>query len=458
MTLKRRTPTVCPQIFAPIMADDGNTYANQCLAQARGRTVVRALSHAEAGQLMNQQRWALGESLPLDAPGRSSAEKIALIVGFTGLALSAIGLGVGYWARHRKQKAAGLGYAKGNGERPLLKSGVVEHYDARMPIQMRVSLLQQLVYKSIHDPVMGPKLKKLALEITRDCPPNDPVCKTKAIYAFVKRSVRYTGDLAPIERSDGRYEAIDLFQSALKTLQYEGGDCLPAGTLLLVEGHRLVPIEQVQSGTRIWGREGWTMAQHVWAKGTLPVDLVTLNNGATFKATAEHKVYIALCPQHQFSCACPMAVRLVERMALAQVRPDMVMLTPTALTFGTKLLAPGEKTLLRIKQLTRAVERLPVFDITTEDHYVYLPEADVTVSNCDDHTVLNEVLLFFNDIRGQFKITAPTLSSDWGHIYSAPKINGQIIAIDTTLPGDRWGFEAPNGRHVEYPSYVAARS
>lgn len=39
---------------------------------------------------------------------------------------------------------------------------------------------------------------------------------------------------------------------------------------------------------------------------------------------------------------------------------------------------------LRVKEIEREVDRAPVFDISTDDHYVYLPTADVTVSNCDD--------------------------------------------------------------------------
>ena len=43
---------------------------------------------------------------------------------------------------------------------------------------------------------------------------------------------------------------------------------------------------------------------------------------------------------------------------------------------------------LRVKTIAREVESVPCFDIQTDDHYVYLPEADVTVSNCDDMAIL----------------------------------------------------------------------
>jgi hypothetical protein len=45
-----------------------------------------------------------------------------------------------------------------------------------------------------------------------------------------------------------------------------------------------------------------------------------------------------------------------------------------------------EKT-LAVKSIDRAVRKVPCWDIQTEDHYVYLAEHDVTVSNCDDLAV-----------------------------------------------------------------------
>lgn len=43
---------------------------------------------------------------------------------------------------------------------------------------------------------------------------------------------------------------------------------------------------------------------------------------------------------------------------------------------------------LQVKEIRRNVEEVEVYDITTDDHYVYLPEADCTVSNCDDMAIL----------------------------------------------------------------------
>lgn len=46
-------------------------------------------------------------------------------------------------------------------------------------------------------------------------------------------------------------------------------------------------------------------------------------------------------------------------------------------------LSRSEKT-LAVRGIERAVKKVPCWDIQTDDHKVYLPEHDVTVSNCDD--------------------------------------------------------------------------
>ena len=42
---------------------------------------------------------------------------------------------------------------------------------------------------------------------------------------------------------------------------------------------------------------------------------------------------------------------------------------------------------LTVRSIEREVRKVPCWDISTDDHYVYLPEHDVTVSNCDEATV-----------------------------------------------------------------------
>jgi hypothetical protein len=74
--------------------------------------------------------------------------------------------------------------------------------------------------------------------------------------------------------------------------------------------------------------------------------------------------------------------------------------------------------------------------------------------DCDGHTVVTTTLLSLNGIPAKFRITAPTKSSDWAHIYGLaglPKTRPQRwVALDTTLPGNMFGREAPNAKHMDF--------
>jgi hypothetical protein len=50
-------------------------------------------------------------------------------------------------------------------------------------------------------------------------------------------------------------------------------------------------------------------------------------------------------------------------------------------------IGPKAGTNLFVKSVERAVRKVPCWDISTDDHYVYLPEHDVTVSNCDEAAI-----------------------------------------------------------------------
>lgn len=486
----------------------------------------------------------------------------------------------------------------------------VRGYDADdMTIEDKIGLLQDRVAES----VKNPEMRRLALQITRKCDGRDDGCEARAIHDWVKENIRYTGDIAPHRLDDGTVDSVDLFASAQATVENGGGDCLPAGTLLLTDKHEFVPIERILSGTRIWGRNKWTRVNDVWAKGDLPVDVVHLNNGSSFRATGDHKVYVLLCPKHPEpdkngrGCCCPIETRAVERIKVSQLRETMVLLQPERIAYGEGDLDPrrayveglyladgfkkahrnertgempdpsafcisaddgwrkegqkheveeicealnistnwqrkyitvkspewaarmqamgtkawekhalslgineqaaqellrgimadssardrtltttsrelflqarllfrmagitcGEsfisdhkgagthpiwrlfprdpintnKKFIRVRSIDREILHLPVYDISTEDHYVYLPEADVTVSNCDEHVVLNSTLAILNGIPAQIRATSPTR---WGknhytHVYATfglPKNSpSRWLASDTTLPG-----------------------
>lgn len=107
-----------------------------------------------------------------------------------------------------------------------------------MPIEERVANIQDMVWKGVVDPQM----RKLALQITRKCPERDKTCEAREIYKAIKRRVRYTGDVAPVKIGgrNGPLEAVDLYQSPLRTWEFGGGDCDDhsglAATLLSLNG------------------------------------------------------------------------------------------------------------------------------------------------------------------------------------------------------------------------------
>lgn len=537
------------------------------------------------------------------------------------------------YARAARRRTQVLRDTLGRVETRVKQGGMTltHHYDPEMPIEQRVGILQDLVWKGVNNPQM----RELALAITgrgdrnvtvgkrqfrvrgANCPARDGLCEAAAVYHWTKNNIRYTGDVAPIKMPSGEVEGIDLFQAPWRTVEFGGEDCLPVGTLLLTDTYEFMPIEKARPGTRIWGRDRWSVVERVWYKGILPVDVITLNTGSTFKATADHKVYVAPCPRHitqnnGHKCSCNLNERDTVRISVSELREGMVMVDPARIPFGVEhintdrafieglYLADGwsshnsrfdisgrdgmrkeaqkkavedacarlgvettwhakhisvldpewalrcqqmgthapdkhmlslnvdestaaaylhgliadadirdraftstsrllslqfrmlhkmfgvrcgmrfienhgglgenpvwrgaprrtddegfsSKKLIRVREIDREVLSLPVYDITTDDHYVYLPEADITVSNCDGHTVVTTTLLTLNGIPAKFRITAPTKSSDWAHIYGLaglPKTRpNKWVPIDTTLPGNMFGKEAPSAKRLDF--------
>lgn len=89
-------------------------------------------------------------------------------------------------------------------------------------------------------------------------------------------------------------------------------------------------------------------------------------------------------------------------------------------------LARNDKT-LATRSIERAVKKVPCWDIQTDDHKVYLPEHDVTVSNCDDlvcalATILAALGLEVVVVRQQFggghqQHVIVEVKDEYGHWY-----------------------------------------
>lgn len=81
-------------------------------------------------------------------------------------------------------------------------------------LEDRVQVLRDLVWKPTGG-LRDPRMRQIALMVTRHCPPRNDMCELEAIYDFVVKNIRYTGDIV----------FKDTFQTALRTMQFAGGDC-----------------------------------------------------------------------------------------------------------------------------------------------------------------------------------------------------------------------------------------
>jgi hypothetical protein len=231
--------------------------------------------------------------------------------------------------------------------------------------------------------------------------PSDRREQARAVLKKLRSQTVYVADPVGVEFiADAKYTlCLDELGLCLP-----GADCFPKGTLLLRDDLELVPIEDIQVGNKIWGLDQWTTVQAKASKGILAIDALFLNNGSVVKLTGDHHVYVGRCEQHGHACSCRWSERKEQRIRVSDLREGDVLAQPERVPFGETPIwrlggdewaispnrlkedrAPGR--MLRVKGIERAVMEVPCFDIQTEDHRVYLPEHDVTVSNCDDLAV-----------------------------------------------------------------------
>lgn len=143
-------------------------------------------------------------------------------------------------------------------------------------IEERIYEIQKLVRKSVQDP----KMRQIALQITRHCPERDKMCEAKAIYDTMKSRIRYTGDIGTIAHDDtGEVEGVDLYQSARRTWEFQGGDCddhnILGSTLLALNG--MTPVLRV---VKTWSDPDWS---HIYTGFTdygkfVPIDTTMPGN------------------------------------------------------------------------------------------------------------------------------------------------------------------------------------
>ena len=164
--------------------------------------------------------------------------------------------------------------------------------------------------------------------------------KAQALLDAMKARARYI-----LDPTNSEYIAsaklILCLDSTQKDYCHAGGDCFPEGTLLLRDDYELVPIEQIKVGDRIWGRDKWSRVEGKKFKGTLAVDAIELNNGATMCLTADHKVYVGRC-EHGAGCVhstCQQAFKKTvsyDRISVGDLTEGDVLLRPDRIAFGSQ--------------------------------------------------------------------------------------------------------------------------
>lgn len=139
---------------------------------------------------------------------------------------------------------------------------LTRYYSPRMSLEQRLGVIQKMVWEGINDP----RMRKIALDITRSCPERDGMCEARAIYDAVKQRVRYTGDVAPIRHPSGQVEGIDYYQSPYKTWEIGGGDCDDHDGLIAT----LLSLNGITARLRVTGQNRGDEGSHIYPGALLP--------------------------------------------------------------------------------------------------------------------------------------------------------------------------------------------
>lgn len=285
-----------------------------------------------------------------------------------------------------------------------------------------------------------PGFVQIARGIVRGCPPRDHVCEGTTIMEHVHEVVPYLNDPAYAE----------YVQSPGWTYCVEGrGDCFVKGTkVLLREGMKLVPIESVRVGDEIWGYDRWSKIQNTWNRGVKKTWLIRLNNGSVMRLSPEHKVYVYRGGE-------------VQRIGLSALRIKDQVLSPERVAFGEGEMDPKVLTVLEILRDGNEAE---CFDVATDDHYVWLPEADWTVSNCDDQSCL--ISSFDLSIGRACRYAAYKLDrtrpDEYSHVLCEMGIRGpngiRWYGQDSIVPHPTFGWSPPESEWIGEPNYLVLLS
>lgn len=237
------------------------------------------------------------------------------------------------------------------------------------------------------------------------------------------------------------------------------GDCFPQGTLVVLRdekmdsGQRLVPIEKLAIGDEIWGLTRWSKVEAVVAKGPLPVDRLAIGSrlgmATDLHLTHDHHVYVLDCTKHPMlspdgearigaseACDCDSGLRSEKRVRVSRVKSGMRLSIPLTHPVAGATGHDDSIAMARVLDIEPDVDVVPCWDIQTDDHRVYLPEHDVTVSQCDDLTIayLSGYLAAVESVGARAAVV--------GHSYSADRMIGHVLGA--VFDKGRWWYADPS--------------
>ncbi len=232
-------------------------------------------------------------------------------------------------------------------------------------IQERVARVHQQMIQGTRDPKIYELVSKVLAKKDGDgnwvVKEKDHWGEAQALFNEVRKRVRYTWD--PVD--------YDAFQTPARTLELMTGDCFVKGTMVLRDDHRLVPIESLREGDRIWGHERWSTVTKTWEKGILPTCRIELNNGSSMRLTRDHKVWVYLCKRKhkgakRFKCDCGLEARELVRITVGELQPGMVLTQPSKVDFGSEEFDP-RRALIEGLYLSDGSTKETSFDIAGQD-------------------------------------------------------------------------------------------
>ena len=111
--------------------------------------------------------------------------------------------------------------------------------------------------------------------------------------------------------------------------------------------------------------------------------------------------------------------------------------------------------LLRVRSVEKGITSANCYDITTSSGFVYLPEADVSISNCDDFSSTLVALLGSAGYQTKLRVIQTTAASDWNHIFVLVNIPSTTrwIPLDASVSKPP-GWHAPKSMIKRYRDFM----